>query len=76
MIRWMVFGVIGIVLAAAAVTFKRRDVSPTDNRARLGTEDLVALPKTKLYERAQQQGIVGRSGMTKAELVEALCHQR
>lgn len=37
-------------------------------------EDLVALPKTKLYERARRERIPGRSGMTKSELVEALCH--
>lgn len=72
--RWMVFGVVGIVLAAAAAILNRRDVSAPQPGPRRQAEDLVALPKTKLYERARQEGIPGRSGMTKAELVEALCH--
>lgn len=73
--RWMVFGFVGIVLAAAAAILSRRDVSAARPRPRRQAEDLVALPKTKLYERARREDIPGRSVMTKAELVEALCHQ-
>lgn len=72
--RWMVFGVVGLVLAAGAVFLKGRDGSAPRQRPRRQAEDLVELPKTKLYERARQEGIPGRSGMTKAQLVEALCH--
>ena len=72
--RWMAFGMFGLVLTAAAVILKRRLISSGQHRLGGQAEDLVALPKTKLYERARREKIAGRSGMTKAELVEALSH--
>ena len=40
-----------------------------------GDDDLEALTKTELYERARAAGLRGRSQMSKAELIHALREQ-
>jgi DNA end-binding protein Ku len=52
----------------------QRLAAPERNRRRgpRGHQDLRAMTRAQLYERAQELGIPGRSGMTKEQLIRAL----
>lgn len=71
--RWILMIVtIGLIGLAAVITQRRNAVGAGGGLAEARGDELLALSKAKLYERAQHNAIVGRSRMNKAELVEAL----
>ena len=51
---------------------QKRAATPSSGRSRKAADDLEALPKAELYERAQARDIPGRSGMSKEQLIAAL----
>lgn len=63
-------------IAARTVNRRRRKEGRTPNRRTQGTGNpntaLGELSRDELYNRARQQGVKGRSSMTKAQLVAAL----
>lgn len=57
---------------APAATRRKPASAASSGRKRPVAEDLEALPKADLYERAQARDIPGRSAMSKPELIKAL----
>ncbi len=66
-------------IAARTVNKQRREEGRTPKRTTSGTgnphADLESRTRDELYNRARELGIVGRSTMTKAQLVEAVRHK-
>lgn len=63
-------------IAARTVNKQRREEGRTPNKRTQGTGNpdraLGELSRDELYNRAREQGVAGRSRMSKAQLVEAL----
>jgi len=67
-------------IAARTVNKQRREEGRTSNRRTMGTGNpntpLEQRTRNEVYNLAQDLNVRGRSRMTKAELVEAVRHQR